>query len=108
MCNTTGEQSQSESGRAKIELESIIKDGELVVHFTDVEDERYWTVKCEAKHLQTFSAFQRLVADRNGLWIDHFSQHLRTANQQRRDWQDAVGMAFEWGASDAEDAEAAE
>lgn len=86
-------------GAATIELQRVSRCGgeTLVVAFTDSQRMGNWEIACKAKDLQSFGAFQRLVADQLGLWIDHSSQHYHRAWKRRDDWQFDVSSAFERG-----------
>ena len=86
-------------GSACVDLVSVARDGENL--FVLVSDGAHnWLVRCTAKDLQTFPAFQRVMADRYGVWIRHESQEHDGRSAARRradDWQYHVRRAFDVG-----------
>ena len=86
------------AGSAMIELITVrrIADGQLDVEFGDRDHE--WNVRCTAAQIQTFSAFQRIVASKPGLWIRHDCEQERRSLDRAEAWQDDVSDAFSRGA----------
>ena len=81
-----------------IELDGVMPNEDiLLVNFSAGKHE--WQIKCKAKQLQTFAAFQSHVADILGVWIDHDSQDSHRARTCSEDWRDAVRLAWEKGAA---------
>ena len=87
------------AGAEWIELQGVVKDhsDRLFAVFTAGASQRIVPVK--PTDLQSFSAFQRRVADELSLWIRHRSEEERTARQQAREWADEVERAFAKGAA---------
>jgi hypothetical protein len=80
----------------EIELRGVYHDqGRLVCCLHDGSTTRM--LVCRAADLQTFARFQRLVADKLGIWIDHYSQQSHRASTRREGWNDAVAEAFRNG-----------
>lgn len=94
------EQNKVNAGTADILLKSVTRRGKhFVARITDTDDSaRQWLVHCKAHNLQTFAAFQKVVANEHSLWISHWCQTPRLAEERREDWQRAVGNAFAAGA----------
>jgi hypothetical protein len=86
------------TGSATVELVSVVRmsDGRLSATFAD--GDRRWQVRCTAAQVQTFSAFQRIVASKHGIWIRHDCQDERRARLRDEQWQDEVAAAFDAGA----------
>lgn len=84
-------------GAAIVELVRVRRGpaGLLVLELTD--GSRVYAVDVRAADLSTFERLRSLVADRLGLWIDHWSQDQRHSKLRRDDWKEAVARAFDAG-----------
>jgi hypothetical protein len=82
-----------------IELQSIARNtaGTFDVVFAD--GDLKWAVRCTARDLQTFTAFQRVVASKLGVWVRHECQQYRQSRYGVERWQDEVSIAFDAGAN---------
>lgn len=94
--DSTKQNARTQPATATIELSCITptKKGTFAVVFSD--DKCTWRVTAKPRDLQTFGAFQRCVAAKLGLWVNHPSQHLHPS-RRTWDWQTAVRLAFQRG-----------
>jgi hypothetical protein len=81
-----------------IELQSIVRNEAGTFDAVFADGDNKWTVRCTAREIQTFAAFQRVVADKLGLFVRHECQQYRQARYGVERWQDEVSIAFDAGA----------
>ncbi len=68
----------------------------LLVEFAD-DDGKEHTVEAGAGDVQTFQRFQKLAANRLGVWLEDPNDHIRSAAGRAHYWQQEVGEAFRAG-----------